>query len=140
MTVFLDTNVFLDAMLQNRKFKKAPIEMLNLCSKGVIKGYTSGINLANITYFIQKATEENVTQVLISILKYIETVPLEKKDFLKALTYTFKDIEDAYQCVAAEKINPEFLITRNIKDFKRCSVTVITAERFLEDVLRIHNL
>jgi predicted nucleic acid-binding protein len=139
MTVFLYANVFLDAMLQNRKFKKAPIEILNLCSKGKIKGYTSGINLANITYFIQKATEENVTEVVSSILKYIEIVPLEKKDFIKALTYNFGDPEDAYQCVASEKAKAKYLITRNIKDFKKCSATIMTTEEFLENQQVIDN-
>lgn len=108
--------------------------MLNLCSEKKINACTSGINIANVTYFIQKATKANAEKLLFSILQYLRIVALEKKDFLTALSYGFKDIEDAYQCVAAEKEgNIDYIITRNTKDFKDCSVPSITAEDFLSD-------
>lgn len=133
MKVFLDTNLFLDAMLQNREFKKAPIELLNMCSRGKLMGYTSGISIGTITYFLQKATKSNASDLINAILKYVEVVSLSKEDFLLALTYGFQDLEDAYQCVAAEKAEGiDYIITRNEKDFKESKIPAITAEKFLE--------
>lgn len=136
MKVFLDTNVFLDAMLENRQFKEAPVKILNLCSQKRIDAYTSDISFANITYFIQKATRGNVEVLLRAILEDITIVSFEKADFIKALKFGFADIEDAYQGVAAEKIGDvDYLITRNIKDFKKSSIPVITPEDFVKKFL-----
>lgn len=122
-------------MLKDRVFKEAPVKILNLCSQKNIEGYTSGISFANVTYFIQKATKEKVEDLLNAILEHIQIIALEKADFLKALKYRFPDIEDAYQLVAAEKaVGIDFLITRNIKDFKKSSIPVITPEGFLEKI------
>ena len=129
--LFWDTNVFLDAMLQNREFKEAPISILNSCSNGEILGYTSGISFANITYFLQKATTSNADILLRQILKSVQIITLEKEDFAKALSYKFKDIEDAYQLVAAQKVTDvEFLITRNIKDYKQSPIPIVTPEQY----------
>ncbi len=97
MKIFLDTHLFLDAMLENRLFKDALVQILNLCSQKKVKAYTSGISFANVTYFIQKATKGNIADLLTAILEDIQIVSLEKVDFLKALKYAFSDMEDAYK-------------------------------------------
>lgn len=66
------------------------------------------------------------------ILSTITIISLENKDFKKALSFNFPDTEDAYQYTAALKERGmKYIITRNINDFKKSSIPVISAKDFL---------
>ncbi len=65
-------------------------------------------------------------------LNTISIIPLENKNFKKALSLKFNDTEGAYQYTAALKERGiKYIITRNINDFKKSSIPAISAEDFL---------
>ena len=41
------------------------------------------------------------------------------------------DFEDALQAAAAERVHADYLITRNVRDFKKSKVTAILPTEFL---------
>lgn len=132
MKIFIDTNIFLDALLKREPFKKYAEELLNLCDERVFTAFTSCVSFINITYFLQKFNTGGYTDSLHNILNTIAIIPLENKDFKKALTLNFSDTEDAYQSIAALKERGMgFIITRNVNDFKKSTVKAISAEDFL---------
>lgn len=132
MKIFIDTNIFLDALLKREPFKKHAEDLLNLCDERVFNAYTSCVSFINITYFLQKFSKVDYAGSLEKILNTITIIPLENTDFKKALTLNFSDSEDAYQAVAALKERGmKYIITRNVKDFKKSKVKAISAEDFL---------
>ena len=132
MKIFIDTNIFLDALLKREPFQKDAEELLNLCNERVFTAFTSCVSFINITYFLQKFNKTGYTDSLERILNTIIIIPLENKDFKKALTLNFSDTEDAYQSIAALKERGiGFIITRNVNDFKKSTVKAISAEDFL---------
>lgn len=132
MKIFIDTNIFLDALLKREPFKKHAEELLNLCDERVFTAFTSCVSFINITYFLQKFNKSSYTESLERILNTITIIPLDNKDFQKALALKFSDTEDAYQSIAALKERGmAFIITRNINDFKKSAVKAISAEDFL---------
>ncbi|GAB6089481.1 hypothetical protein JCM12856_10740 [Spirochaeta dissipatitropha] len=48
-----------------------------------------------------------------------------------ALANRYKDFEDDLHIVIAEKQNVEFIITRNKKDFRSNTITIVDAEEFI---------
>lgn len=62
---------------------------------------------------------------IISIVEVDETI------IDLALQSDFIDFEDAVQYFAAKSVNADFIITRNIKDYKNSAIPVLTAEQFL---------
>ncbi|HET7115182.1 MAG TPA: PIN domain-containing protein [Hanamia sp.] len=132
MKIFIDTTIFLDALLKCEPFKKHAEDLLNLCDERVFNAYTSCVSFINITYFLQKFSKVDYAGSLEKILNTITIIPLENTDFKKALTLNFSDSEDAYQAVAALKERGiKYIITRNVKDFKKSKVKAISAEDFL---------
>jgi hypothetical protein len=90
------------------------------------------VSFINITYFLQKFNKSGYTDSLERILDAIAIIPLENKDFKKALSLKFSDIEDAYQSIAASKERGmSFIITRNVIDFKKSEVKAISPDDFL---------
>jgi len=120
MKIFIDTNIFLDALLKREPFKDSAALLLNLCDEKVFNAFTSCVSFINITYFLQRFNKTSYIESLGKILNTINVIPLENKDFKNAIAFNFTDTEDAYQYAAALKENDiKYIITRNIKDFNK---------------------
>ena len=132
MKIFIDTNIFLDALLKREPFKKDAEELLNLCDERIFNAFTSCVSFINITYFLEKFNKSSSNESLERILNAITIIPFENKDFKKAISLKFTDIEDAYQYTAALKERSmKYIITRNINDFNKSTIPVLSAKDFL---------
>ncbi len=65
------------------------------------------------------------------LLRLLHDVPLGDADFQQALVLGRGDLEDAVQAAAALKIGADYLITRNERDFRGCSIPIRTAGEIL---------
>lgn len=132
MKIFIDTNIFLDALLKREPFKIHAENLLNFCDERVFIAFTSCVSFTNLTYFLQRYNKSGYVETLQRILNTITIIPLENKDFKKALSLNFTDVEDAYQYTAALKERGmKFIITRNTNDFKKSTIPVLSAKDFL---------
>jgi predicted nucleic acid-binding protein len=136
IAVFLDSNVFLDALLQRNDFKEAGA-ILQLSEKAELKINTTPSCLLNVIYFLQKAgiPHKDVVQILAELLEPVSFVPTNKDIFLKAIHAEFTDIEDAVQYFSALSVtNMDYFITSNIKDFKKASsqLPVVSPKQFMK--------
>jgi predicted nucleic acid-binding protein len=61
----------------------------------------------------------------------IDILPFEGDVIKLALVSGFVDLEDSIQYHIAQKYNCDAIITRNIKDYKKSKLPVLTAEQFL---------
>jgi predicted nucleic acid-binding protein len=135
MAVFLDSNVFLDALLQRNEFKEAAA-ILKLKEGAELEITTTPACLLNVIYFIQKAgvPYKDVVKIVAELLETVFLVPTNKDIFLKAIHTEFTDIEDAVQYYSALSItNMDYFITSNIKDFKKASsqLPVVSPKQFM---------
>lgn len=107
--------------------------MIQLIATGEIKGFTSPIIVANIYYLLRKKHGDAQTlAVLQALTSYIHILPVDEFVTKAALKSPFADFEDALQHEAAlisGKI--EVILTRNIRDYKKASLPVMTPEGFL---------
>jgi hypothetical protein len=68
----------------------------------------------------------------INLLNYIDIINVNKKTVLDSLYSEFTDFEDALQNYAAENTEIKIIVTRNLKDYKKSSLSVYTPESFLK--------
>lgn len=57
---------------------------------------------------------------------------LKFDDLQNAASLNWKDFEDAIQFVTAERVNADYIITRNTKDFQNSKIPALTPNEFLE--------
>ena len=58
---------------------------------------------------------------------------IDKQIILKAMNSKFKDFEDAMQNYACESYGKiDVILTRNIRDFKRSEISVMTPEQYFK--------
>jgi hypothetical protein len=69
------------------------------------------------------------------LLTIIEIVSIEKNAVLDALNSDFKDFEDALQNFSAvENGEIKIILTRNLKDFKKSELAILTPETYLKGI------
>jgi predicted nucleic acid-binding protein len=130
--VFVDTDVILDFLLDRTSFSEASVFLLTLGDMGKIKLLSSGLVFSNCYYVLRKiSTHRKVMDALQSLASFIEFAPVDHQVVLDALHSSFKDFEDALQDAAATSGGAKYLITHNIKDYKRSELAVMTPEEYI---------
>ena len=116
MKIFIDTNVFLDALLNGDKgLSKKLIQHLE---KQNIEISLSDISVINIAYIIRKDFSKNeITEIDNILLKKHIIVCASGKIIEDANNSKFKDFEDGVQYFCAKEIEADLIISNNKKDF-----------------------
>ena len=116
MKIFIDTNVFLDALLNGDKgLSKKLIQHLE---KQNIEISLSDISVINIAYIIRKDFSKNeITEIDNILLKKHIIVCASEKIIEDANNSKFKDFEDGVQYFCAKEIEADLIISNNKKDF-----------------------
>ena len=132
--VLIDTDVILDFFFDRKPFAEFATEILNLCESNRIEGFTTPVIICNVYYLLKKvAKHEIIIEKLKQLLTIIDIVKMDKKAVSEALNSDFKDFEDALQNFSAvENGGIKVILTRNIKDFKKSQLSILTPETYLK--------
>jgi hypothetical protein len=80
-------------------------------------------------------THENEIVHLKKIMQILEVLTTDKKTISDALESNFNDFEDALQNFSAQNSNQiVIIITRNISDYNKSKLVIITPENFLKTI------
>lgn len=130
--VFIDTDVVLDVALAREPFFPGSKIILAMAETNVIIGKISSNCIANIYYILRKSGGDINTRKFISkITKYITVITIDHQNVLQALKSSFSDFEDALQYYSAVCNQCEYIVTRNIQDYKSSKLIVQTPEEFI---------
>lgn len=135
-TVFLDTDVLLDFLLDRQPFNNQAKLIFNLADLAEIEILISALSIANANYVLARfvATEQRMNS-LSQILAFVRICPLSASEIHQALSLNFKDFEDGIQYATAVINKADIIVSRNIGDFKKSLIPVMTPEVFLKSTL-----
>ena len=130
--VFVDTDIIYDLLAKRDPFYLAAARLFTLADEGKVQIFISALSLANIHYLISKQqTEDEAKQILRKFKVLVHVNPLNEKLIDLALNSEFSDFEDAIQYFSALQNDIEVLLTRNLKDYKKAQILVLTAQDFI---------
>lgn len=131
--VFVDTNILIDLLADRSPFSKFAIEIFDQAERNKVKLFTSSHSYATTHYLLKKYMgEKELRAVLLSLLDFIALIPIDLTIIKKSLLSKHKDFEDAIQIFAANSINNlDFIVTRNLKDFKDAGVAVLPPDELI---------
>ena len=132
MKIFIDTNVFLDVIL-NRENVQASTQILNSCHQKIFDGYVADISLLNIDYIASKQTKD-IRAFLQIINDSFTVVGADNKVFELAFNIDNNDLEDTVQYVCASMQKCDVIVS-NDKRFYRGDVEVLDSLGFVERYL-----
>lgn len=130
--VFVDTDVCLDLLSGRKPFIKAAEILFSLADIGKIKIYVSSLSFANIDYVLRSQyTTAHSRQIIAQFKTLVNVLSVDSKTIDLALASDFNDFEDAIQYSCAIENNLTTIVTRNIKDYKKATIKVLTPETFI---------
>ena len=131
--VLIDTDVILDFLFDREPFAEFATDILNLCEENEIKGFTTPVIICNTYYLLRKTAKHDIViEKIKQLLTIIDVVKIDKEIVLDSLNSEFKDFEDALQNYSAVKNGKiSIILTRNIKDYKKSELAVMTPETYL---------
>ncbi|ACM20118.1 toxin, PIN family [Geotalea daltonii FRC-32] len=131
-TVFVDTDIILDILTSREPFYQPAARLFTLVERGEIKACVSSLTFANLFYILRKElSSPKAIEVLKKLRQLVTVLAVDDKIIGLALNTGFNDFEDAIQYQTALSKEIAWLITRNIKDYRKPVLTVCTAEEFL---------
>ncbi|APS37469.1 PIN domain-containing protein [Salegentibacter agarivorans] len=131
--VLIDTDVILDFFFDREPFAEFATEILNLCEENKLKGFTTPVIICNTYYLLRKTAKHNIViEKIKQLLTIVDVLQIDKEVVLDSLNSDFKDFEDALQNYSAVKNGKiSIVLTRNIKDYKKSEIAVMTPETYL---------
>ncbi|SKB68444.1 PIN domain-containing protein [Salegentibacter holothuriorum] len=131
--VLIDTDVILDFFFDREPFAEFATDILNLCEENKIKGFTTPVIICNTYYLLRKTAKHDIViEKIKQLLTIIDVLKIDKEVVLDSLNSDFKDFEDALQNYSAVKNGKiSVVLTRNIKDYKKSELAVMTPETYL---------
>ncbi|GHT81234.1 twitching motility protein PilT [Betaproteobacteria bacterium] len=133
MKALFDTNVVIDYLVQRQPFYDSARNLLQRVLAGEIGGVISAGTVTDIYYIVAKhiGTEQAVNTIK-DLVEVLEITDTKASDIEEALKLDFPDFEDAVQCAVAIRLKVDYIFTRNVKDFQRSPVAVISPAAYLE--------
>ena len=135
MKILADTNVILDVLCNRSEFVEASSKVWKYCAVNQIEGYISALSVPNIVYIMRKElTPQKTKQLIQQITMIFKIVDLKSSDLKAAAEMFTSDYEDALQMCQANRIGADYIITRNIRDFKDSKVPALKPSELLERI------
>jgi predicted nucleic acid-binding protein len=127
MKILIDCDVLLDVMDGRKPHVEFSGRVLDACEAGMA-GAVAWHTLSNAAYLTKDPAAAR--QFFTDLLGFISVPGTDTAAALAALRYPMKDFEDAMQAASAEKFSADWIVTRNVKDFKGSPVPAISPEDF----------
>jgi len=133
MTLFIDSDILLDAVLMREPYHRSAINILSLEDRNDHSLCISAHSLLNVYYFTRKFAGKSAASKSIGLLENkLIVLPTDGTTIRTAMTTAFTDIEDAVQYIIALTNQCNIIITRNLKDYKKSRLPTMTAEQYLK--------
>jgi len=132
--LFIDTDVIIDFIIDRQPFSREAARVFTLIDQRKVKGYASALSYSNIYYVLRNyASHKKVITMLNELSDLVGILKVDDDIIKSSLASDFKDFEDAVQYYTAQEYKRiDVIITRNIKDYKKSSLPVMTPETFIK--------
>ena len=129
--VLIDLNIILD-FLNKRNFHQEAAQLLNRCVEGKLSGYICAHEVTTLTYFLFKEQKDKnkVAAIISSLLDIFHVIPIDETILKNSLLSPITDYEDAVIEVSAVAFDIDYILSRNISDFKQSRIPTYTPEQF----------
>lgn len=134
MKVIIDTNIIIDYLADRMPFADYAEKIIKLGQSGKISCFLTANSITDIYYIMRKIIGRDKTLECFKILFSIMDISdINKNDIFDAMKLDVKDFEDALLAVCANRIYADYIVTRDIDDFKNSTIKAINPQIFLAD-------
>jgi predicted nucleic acid-binding protein len=117
--VLIDLNVILDVLQKREPFYALSARVLACAETGLVEGIVAAHSLTTLFYLVAKGQSAGRARVAVTeLLQFLSMAPVDHATVEQALNLPYDDFEDAVQMMAAVQAGAQYLVTRNVRDYK----------------------
>jgi predicted nucleic acid-binding protein len=132
MIILLDTDFLVDLALNREPFSDFAEDLMGEIENKKIKAFLAWHSVSNFYYIISASGQNNTARFFIQELSRFVKIPKTSElDLQVATKLKMVDFEDAMQAAAALNCHADYIISRNIKDYKNSPIPALTPKQFL---------
>jgi predicted nucleic acid-binding protein len=124
--ILIDTDVLLDVALGREPWLAASGQAVAWAVDHPGSAAVAWHTVANIAYLAPGATRSFLSDLLLSV----DVAPCSTRHALEALAFPIGDLEDALQAAAALAFGADWIVTRNLPDFRGSPVPALAPGAF----------
>jgi predicted nucleic acid-binding protein len=134
MKVLIDTCIIIDLLQKREPFFNDAYDVFMAAARNQIDGYITAKSSSDIFYLMHKVFHDlqKTRDALAKLMKLFEVLDTTASDCQLAILSPISDFEDALMDETAFRTGMNFIVTRNIRDFKNSTVQVCHPQEFLE--------
>ena len=129
--LFLDTNIVVDLLESREPFCQDVVRIFTLAYNRKVQLVVSPMTCCTVSFLLRKHGTEGVRKLLSNFRQLSHVAESNERTVDDSLASEFKDFEDAMQYYTALKAKADIIITRNVKDFAKSKLPVMTAGEYL---------
>jgi predicted nucleic acid-binding protein len=130
--MLLDTDVLIDVALDRRPHSGPSSELLDRVERGSRRAFVAWHTLSNFYYLVTSARGDADTRDFIAeLVRFVAVAPADTPALRYAVSLPMADFEDAMQVAAARACGARYIVTRNVRDFARSPIPVMTPREAL---------
>ncbi|MCL2019483.1 MAG: PIN domain-containing protein [Oscillospiraceae bacterium] len=133
MDVLIDTNIIIDYILRRNPYHTNAEEIIAMCRDNRIQGCIAAHTITNLFYILKKdKSVKERKEFLLDMCDMFTVIDINSEKIISALNNDkFDDFEDCLQDECASDFNADYIVTRNIFDFKDSKIKAIEPNEFL---------
>ncbi len=131
----LDTNVILDVLLAREPMGARVAQIWQAHEEEHFTGFICAITPATVYYVARRLLgKQQALKMTGDLADTFEVCAVNRQILRAALQLDLSDFEDAIQAASAAAENLDFIITSNLKDFKKSPVRAVSPVEFLKQL------
>ena len=134
MVVLIDTNVVLDFLTMRQPYYEDAKAVIRICAGDKVTGYLAFHSVPSIFYILRKShSEADRRAMLKKLCCVLHVIAASHEKVCEAIEETdFADLEDCLQEKCAREATVDYIVTRNLEDFKNSHIKAILPRKFIE--------
>ena len=134
MRVLVDTNIVLDYLLEREPYAESAKKIVVACKQKKVIGCIAAHTVSNMFFILRKTySVEDRRTILKDICKLFDVEGIDRLKIIQALDNSdFKDFEDCLQMQCAKSFRADYILTRNLADYRDSEIACISPEEFCE--------
>lgn len=119
LRVLIDLNLILDMLQKREPFYATSARVLAFAETGSVEGLVAAHTLTTLFYLIAKDRSTAMARVVLTeLLQFLSVAAVDHTTIEQALNLPYADFEDAVQMMAAAQAGAEYVVTRNVQDYR----------------------
>ena len=133
MKALLDTTVVLDLFLNRQPFVNEAVTIWQANANRQIEVFITAVTLPTIYYITRKAADRTMARHVVQLLlASVGIVGVDYTVLANAEILPLKDYEDAIQVAAAQSLQLDAIVTRDLSDYQNSPLPVYSPSDFLD--------